>query len=410
MRRTGFLSFLITVCIACAIASAPVRAADEADRWRLGGFGTLGAGYHGSDGVQYRRDLDQSRGYEADRLGLRTDTRLGVQIDRDFSPDWSVMAQAVSRMSREGDWSPELTWAVVRYSASDWLDLRMGRMVADIYLHGESRHVGYAYTTIRPPADVFGMSTEDVFDGAELTASRPLGSGIGSFKVYGGRARGGYYLYGQSFTKDKPLRLGATAEWSNETLTVKASWGSSRTHHDPSLLTLRDALLTASALVPEAAIRAGQIDEETRVTHAGMGVLYERGPLSLEAVIGRERFSAFPVFEGWAGSLVAAWRIGAFKPYLGYSFNHLKPQDKPLALPPVLSALQASYDRVSDRLRMESHTVTAGVRYDFGGRYALKMQVDHVDAAASFLLVDEAGQPVRDRSVTLFTIALDFVF
>ena len=40
---------------------------------------------------------------------------------------------------------PHLVWGFVKHVPSDWLELRAGRLVTDIYLDGDSRHVGYAY-------------------------------------------------------------------------------------------------------------------------------------------------------------------------------------------------------------------------------------------------------------------------
>lgn len=397
-------------------ASLPAVATDPVDRsgWRLGGFGTLGAGYHGEEDVQVRRDLEQAGGYQGGRLGFRADTRIGVQASAHFGPRWGAAIQGIGRLSRDNDWKPEVSWAFVRHSPTDWLDLRFGRLGVDIYLNGDSRHVGYAFTAARPAPELYGMVTEDRFDGADLTVSRPLGSGIASLKIYGGRGRGGYRLYGRSLANDSPLVLGASATWNSQNLTLKASWGSTYTRNDPSLLPLASALRAVPAVVSaDAATRADQIGRSHRVNFAGLGALYERGAFSVESTLGWERFDAFPEFEGWAGTVLAAYRLGAWKPYVGYARNSFKPDRRPLALPalsPQLIALQASYDSVTDRLRMDQHTVTLGVRYDIADNYALKFQLDRIDADASALLIDRQGMPVRDKSTTLYSIVLDFVF
>lgn len=402
-----------------ALCASPLLHAQSAPpppepTWRFSGFGTLGAGYHGTDGVQVRRDLDQARGYEGDRLGFRADTRLGVQATARFGPAWGVTVQGLSRLSRDNDWTPEVTWAFVRHSPTDWLDLRVGRLGVDIYPSGDSRHVGYAFTAARPAPEVYGMATDDRFDGADVTLSQPVGSGIASFKVYGGRGRGGYYLYGQSLANDSPVTVGANAQWSSEALTLKAAWGSTYTARDPSLQPLANALRQVPAVVsPMAGVRAAEIGISHHVNFASLGLLYDHGPLTVESTLGWERFTAFPRYEGWAGTVLAAWRIGAWKPYVGYARNRFTPDDKPLALPalnPQLVMLQSVYDRVVDRLRIDQRTVTLGARYDFGGNYALKFQVDHTDAAASTLFTDSAGMPVSDVSTTLYSVVLDFVF
>ena len=59
---------------------------------------------------------------------------------------------------------------------------------------------------------------------------------------------------------------------------------------------------------------------------------------------------------------------------------------------------------------MNQHSLGAGVRYDFATNYALKMQVEKVRASSSSILITPAGMPVRDTSLTLFSVVLDFVF
>lgn len=407
---------LLAVLALCAspLLHAQSAAPDTDPIWRLSGFGTLGAGYHGSDGIQVRRDLEQARGYEGGKLGFRADTRLGVQASATFGPDWGVTVQGLSRLTRDNDWEPEIIWAFVRHSPTDWLDLRIGRLGVDIYPSSDSRHVGYAFTAARPAPEVYGMATEDRFDGADITVSHPLGSGIASFKVYGGRGRGGYYLYGEALANDSPVTVGANTQWSSEALTLKAAWGSTYTARDPSLQPLASALRQVPAVVsPMAGARAREIGISHHVNFASLGMLYEHGPLTVESTLGWERFTAFPRYEGWAGTVLAAWRIGAWKPYLGYARNRFTPDDKPLSLPalnPQLVMLQDAYDRVHDRLVFDQRTFTLGTRYDFGGNHALKFQIDHSDAAASTLFIGRTGMPVRDVSTTLYSVVLDFVF
>ena len=108
--------------------------------------------------------------------------------------------------------------------------------------------------------------------------------------------------------------------------------------------------------------------------------------------------------------MVASYRIGAWKPYLTWGRISFEPDESSLALPPPAAALQTVYDQVVDRLTMNQRTFGAGVRYDFATDYALKMQVEKVHASSSSILITSAGMPVRDASLTLFSVVLDFVF
>ncbi|WP_232415573.1 signal protein [Methyloversatilis universalis] len=405
MTNRIFLSLLLTL-----YAGTTTAASDDAAEplWNFGGFGTLGAGYHNRENVIYRRDLEQAGGIEGHKLGVRMDSRIGLQASASFTPRWSTTIQAVSRLSADGDWKPMLSWGFLRYAPTDWLELRAGRLGADIYLEGDSRHVGYAYTAVRPPAEVYGVVTQDRFDGADLTVRTPVAGGLGSLKMYGGQSRGDFYLYGQRVTQDDATTLGATLEWANDTLTLKAAWADIHARNDVSLLRLRDAL--TSIPLAQAQYRASQIETSHHITFAGVSARYESGPWSLQGILARESFSQFPRYTGWGSSVVAGYRIGAWKPYLTWGRISFEPDESALALPPPAAALQTVYDQVVDRLTMNQRSLGAGVRYDFATNYALKMQVEKVRASSSSILITPAGMPVRDTSLTLFSVVLDFVF
>jgi hypothetical protein len=403
------------------IAATPALAqdSDTEPTWHLGGFGTLGAGYHSRDGIQFRRDLEQAKGYEGGKLGFRTDTRLGVQANATFNPRWSAMMQGVSWLNSEGNWQPQVTWAFVRYSPTDWLDLRFGRLGVDIYLDGDSRHVGYAYTPARPPSEVFGMVTQDRFDGMDVTLRHALGSGVASLKLYGGRSRGDYYLFGQPYTSPYARTLGATLEWSGESLTLRAAWGDIHTQDDTSLQPLARALSSVALPAPFQAqqalaqLRASEIDGFYHLTFSTVSAQYEDGPFSLQTLLGWERHTNFPGYEGWGTSVIAGYRIGAWKPYVTYARSCFGPKERSLVLPPLvpqLTQLQSFYDLVVNRLNSDQHSFGAGVRYDFASNYALKFQVDHVSARESTLLMDNSGMPARNTSLTLYSVVVDFVF
>ncbi|MDY0057995.1 MAG: signal protein, partial [Methyloversatilis sp.] len=337
VTTTRFLALLL------ALGAGSAAAADDGETgrlWHFGGFGTLGAGYHSREGVVYRRDLEQAGGIEGDRLGFRMDSRLGLQASASFNPRWSTTIQAVSRLNAEGNWAPMLSWAFVRYAPTDWLEVRAGRLGADIYLEGDSRHVGYAYTAARPPTEVYGVVTQDRFDGADLTLRTPIGGGLGSVKLYGGQSRGDFYLYGQRVTQDDATTVGATIEWTSDALTLKAAWADIHARDDRSLVTLRDAL--ASVPLAQAQLRASQIRTAHHITFAGLSARYESGPWSLQGILARETFSQFPRYSGWGSSVVAGYRVGAWKPYLTWGRISFEPDDSALTLP--APALQAVYD------------------------------------------------------------------
>ena len=217
IEMTKISAALAALICAAGLFGSMAHAAevDEASvsRWAVNGFGTLGAAHHDEDDTRFRRSVDQRGGAREGQVEMRNDSVLGVQVNGVLDSRWSVMAQAVTRQDVDRKWTPQLTWAFVKYMPNDWSEFRFGRMAVDIYLDGDSRHVGYVYTTVRPYADVYGRLTFDTFDGVDGTFQRTLGPGLLRLKLFGGRTRGDNYLTDAVYALDKGRTFGATLDF-----------------------------------------------------------------------------------------------------------------------------------------------------------------------------------------------------
>ena len=390
--------------------------ADEASvsRWAVNGFGTLGAAHHDEDDTRFRRSVDQRGGVREGQVEIRNDSVLGVQLNGVLDSRWSVMAQAVTRQDVDRKWTPQLTWAFVKYIPNDWSEFRFGRMAVDIYLDGDSRHVGYVYTTARPYADVYGRLTFDTFDGVDATFQRTLGPGLVRLKLFGGRTRGDVYLNDSVYALEKGRTFGATVDWVGEELSLKLSWGSMVTTRDTQNDPLLMILQPVAAYFPDAAERAAEITHSNRISYLGLGIGWERGPYSLQVVGTDMSMTVYPGFEGWGLGATAAYRIGDWKPFVTYSRSILDPVERRLDLPaevhPAVDALRAGWDAVNNFVRHDQYTAGVGVRWDFADNAALKLQADRVEAKRSSSLLDAAGNRTDARSFTLLSATLDFVF
>ena len=419
-KTTALLAALICVT---GLFGPMARAAETDDasvsRWAVNGFGTLGAAYHDEDDTRFRRSVDQRGGAREGQVEMRNDSVLGVQVNGVLDSRWSVMAQAVTRQDVDRKWTPQLTWAFVKYMPNDWSEFRFGRMAVDIYLDGDSRHVGYVYTTVRPYADVYGRLTFDTFDGVDGTFQRTLGPGLVRLKLFGGRTRGDIYLNDAVYALDKGRTFGATLDWVGEELSFKLSWGSMVTTRDALNDPLRLGLIGAASLLPQpvagqALARAGEITQSNRISYLGLGVGWERGPFSLRVVGTDMSMTVYPGFEGWGLGATAAYRIGDWKPFVTYSRSILDPVERRLDLPagahPAIDALRAGWEEVNNYVRHDQYTAGIGVRYDFTDNAALKLQADRIEAKRSSSLLDAAGNRTDARSFTVLSATLDFVF
>lgn len=380
--------------------------------WSFSGFGTLGAAYHDEPDTRFRRSVDQRGGARAGHLEVRNDSLLGVQVNAALDPRWSMMAQAVARQGVDRRWTPQLTWGFIKYAPSDAAEFRLGRMAVDIYLDGDSRHVGYIYTTVRPYADVYGRLTLDTFDGADASFQRMLGPGQLRFKVFGGRTRGDIYLNQSVYALERGRSFGATLDWVGPQLSLKLSWGSMMTTRDRQTDPLREGLLSFAPLLPDreqAFARAAEIASSNRVSYLGVGVGWEQGPFSLQIVGTDMSMTIYPGFAGWGMGATVACRIGDWKPYATYSRSIIDAQKRDLDLP--AGHPFAPYWLLANEYTLhDQHTAGIGVRYDLSANAALKLQLDRVDAKRSSSLLDDAGNRTGARRFMLFSASLDFVF
>lgn len=382
--------------------------------WTVNGFGTLGAAHHDEADTRFRRSLDQRGGVREGHVEIRNDSLLGLQLNGVLDSRWSVMAQAVTRQDVERKWTPQLTWAFVKYIPNDWSEFRAGRMAVDIYLDGDSRHVGYVYTTVRPYADVYGRLTYDTFDGVDASFQRAMGSGLLRLKVFGGRTRGDTYLNDDVYPFELGRTFGATLDWIGRELSLKLSWGKMVTTRDRINAPLQAGLLAAGQFFPDAAARAAEISSTNRISYLGLGVGWERGPFSLQVMGTDMEMTVYPGFEGWGMGATAAYRIGDWKPFVAYSRSILDPVERKLDLPvgvdPNIDALIQGWDFLNSYVRHDQYTMGVGVRWDFSPNAALKLQADRIEAKRSSSLLDDAGYRTGARAFTLLSASLDFVF
>lgn len=88
------------------------------------------------------------------RWSFGPESKVGLQGTYTFTPKVSATVQAVAR----GVEGPKvgLEWAYLTYDVSPSWTLQVGRKRLPIYYYSDFQDVGYAYTWVRPPTDIYG--------------------------------------------------------------------------------------------------------------------------------------------------------------------------------------------------------------------------------------------------------------
>jgi hypothetical protein len=268
------------------IGGGSARAQDlDADRFAFRGFGTLGATTHSTDGVEYRRTTGQARGAESGELDFGTDSLAGLQIDARLNSKFDLVLQGVTRLRADGDWSPRLSQAFLRYSPDDSLVLRAGRVGYDIYLLAESRQVGYSYLAVRPSPEFYGQITNDDIDGLDVAYTRRVGRGLFKARAFGG-AGSGELAFADGTTSDSIGDVyGATFDYIFRGWTARLALVQFNYEASPEIPMLIGALRATG--FPSAVSVADDIDKKVyRSEGVQVGMAYDDGPMLAQLMYG----------------------------------------------------------------------------------------------------------------------------
>lgn len=378
---------------------------------KLDAFGTLGAVYQDSPGLSFRRSVGQGHGARAGEVDLGTDSLLGLQVSGNTSFGLEAQIQGIVRRNAAGVWRPELARAFLRYEPNQTVMVRAGRIGLSLYLRADALDVGYSYLTIRPPAEVYGLLASDQFDGADVTLTRPIGSGVGKLRLLGGRLP---YQVGNadgSVTElDNNRLLGITGQYFNgnwETRVAVVQFHFHDTGADP----LAQALTQTG--FPQAMALAAALNKVPQNTLAvEVGTNYTSDRLRAAVVYARldSDYAVGP--KANTGYLLFGWRISQVTPYAVYSLSDSFASTQPAGLPPlpVFEPLIAGAYQAQVAAQTTQRDFALGLRYDFAPHMDIKAQIDHVWLHQSMLVFDYNVPPFGHASMTVAGVALDFAF
>ena len=411
MIAKGMPRWLIALALgACSLPAI----ADELDgrRLTLGGFGTIGLDYHDADGLEYRRSAGQAEGAMAGKIDLATGTMAGVQVNAAWNHQLEVVGQVLAIATTPDEYRPRLTRGFVRYTPDESVMLRFGRIGYELYPQADSNSIGYSSLTVRPPPEMFGATANDDFDGADLTATYPLGLGLVRVKIFGGRTTNFTVLPDGS-----EIDLSGSKIWGVQGEFLKGPWvlrlgtGWYLVGHPASLAPLSAALRQTGE--PQALQLAEEFDgmgHRTSVLTAGL--TYDDGHWQGRLYLARTDNGSRIGFKENIGMLSLGYSLGRFTPYalLSRAYNYNTAQSTGLPDNPAYAAINAGAYAAQTVAQINQTTAGAGLRYDFARNMDLKLQIDHVWANESVLMVDHRTPPGGPAELTVFGIAFDFVF
>lgn len=400
-------ALLVLTSPAGLAGDAPTDAGAVLERLRLSGFGTAGWSWSSARDADYVGTQQPDGPGRTGETSGSLDSNFGLQLDARLGDTVSASLQVLSEYRPEGDWTPQLSVASLRWTPAPALAIRAGRFQSSTFLATDYRYVRFANIWLRPPREVYGVQPTNRLDGADLSWQRPLGEGRLLLRGGAGEVVSGAVAT-ESGKSDEIRYRGAflRAEWEGGPWLVSGSVTHNRVSFAPSGPVGR-ALDSLAALDPEAA--AAAVVDERPNTALALGVAYDSPTWVLQAEWARAWNKSILIDRSGAYAL-AGHRFGRLLPYLMAAERWTHGQKIHSAVPAAEALLRLLYaNQHSDQ-----RSLTLGLNIELRERLMLKLGHEWIAPTAGGTGLQ--GNIWRDYSRTapsprrLLSINLDGVF
>ncbi len=231
-NKTAVTALLLGSGIAASLQSNSAHAFDL----QISGFGSVVAtdllqGESGAVAGRYTSPLYVGDWYNGgiytkkNSVDLTQETRGGLQANLSLFSNFSAVAQVVGRTV---DKAVTLEWAYLSYKPINKITLQAGRKRLPLFYYSDYQDVGYAYTWIRTPQELYGWEITN-YDGASARYQDTIAGISVSSSVFGGNSekkKSGYFTVLQEPSVDVRWTniVGADVELNYEWLTTRISY------------------------------------------------------------------------------------------------------------------------------------------------------------------------------------------
>lgn len=392
---------------------------------RFSGFATLGIEINDNPDLVFRRDVTKDDGAYEHSGSWKSDSLLGLQWQGDWSPEWGTMVQLVAKDRFDNSLTNSIEWAFARYRPTDGLDLRLGRLGADVFMLSEYRQVGYAIPWVRPPHDLYGLASLYHFDGVDIAKRIDLGNAMLNIKVFYGNSN---EEYPTGFNNDQGIKVdfdlyGASTnlEWNYWKLRYTYAKVEIKSDHAK---TLRDGLEQVVLVWPPATLFLSELETLNKsFDYKQIGVNYDNNDWWFQGEFVQLGSELALVASGKHAYASLGKRFGNLSIYglTGYA----EPKNPVVYVPYPAIVLPEPYqsqldylvvatERTLNGVRIKQRSYGLGARWDFAAKMALKIQVEEFDVDKTgtnlWLRVDSTAPITQDQKSTVVSLALDVLF
>jgi hypothetical protein len=419
---------LVTLMTAAGLLSPKAHAGyDLFNDWlRVDGFGTVGAYQSDNENVRYKADTRARAGSEGD-IRMDGDTLLGLQGTINPTGPVKGVIQMVSHKKIDGttydsSWRPLTEWAYVGWDVTPEVNVKVGRVVAPLFMISDSRSLGYSQTAVRPPQVVYQANPITNLDGITSTWDHTFGETAYTLTGLVGKSSvatsSGAFTVNRMFggslkavKGDWTGRVGYTQFDADVTLTPKF-----RATYDAVV----DGYLGCTNCTAVMAAAAPLNHVKVKMLTAGMAYEHDDYTVQAEYVTRWGTTLAAPDIRGWY--VQGAKRINDWTPYLRYGETNVVDY-------PGFQNAAGSFKALNQSVVFGNSTrneLAFGARWDFAPKLALKFEYAMIQMAYPTSATAGIVGPALDTTSTntallnnfnadqgrlrVLTVNLDFVF
>lgn len=414
---------------ALALAGAGLMQAGAAwaeTTYNFSGFGTLGMTHNNNRDADFIANRFQPNGPgKSAPTMFGVDTKAGVQATAQIGKDLSAVVQAVTDHRVDNTYAPRFEWANLKYQMTRDSYVRVGRVVASVFMISDYRSVGYAQTMVRMPVEVYGQNPITYLDGVDLGYRTAVGNGTLSVVATSGVVKTTPQLDMEVAGHGSLLNF--TYEHGNSTYRLGYFKDKVSIHGDPieqMLLPFQYAALfgvTYSGQAPTSSIKNQLLN---------LGYAYDSGTWLAQAEYIQARFTGGSLGSD-AGYAMAGYRTGKFTPFVAYARSITRTgAPVPQAVSPggfigdqIAYGINLINGQTAGTLN-DQRTISLGARYELMKNVALKFQYDHIRKPGStttpnagWFKMSVPSYPalypdaaLKNISANLLTLTVDFVF
>lgn len=376
---------------------------------RFNGFGTLGVVYSDEDEADFASVYFAREGAgHSNRWSAKVDSRLAVQATAEYTPRLTGVLQLVTEQRYDGTFTPTVEWLNLNYDVTPELSIRGGRMVQPSWMLSEYTKVGYANHWVRPPSEVYGMIPATYSDGVTARHAARVGDFLNTLTLHATSGRvdgkvppdGTTFSVRDAFVVTNALERGST--------TVFAGY----TTHRLTIDDVNEFFDGFRQFGPEGEDIADRYDvDNKRFEMFNVGLRHDPGDWFVLGEWAQAESRTF-IGDKRAWYLSGGYRHGAFTPYVIVARARVltDTSDPGLSGPGTDDPNATLNEFLASGPQQKS--IAVGTRWDFARGAALKVQYDYLDLddGSAGVLVNEQPDFERGGTVSLFSIALDFVF